>query len=105
MLKTEVGRENIVGSDRKTRPASLHRTRLEEIEGTLSDEVRHHGFRSRVSESGGTLEVRISGPKASLRLVFDRAELDAPYVRYVVRRTLSRYRTALEARRRSRGKE
>lgn len=71
-----------------------------ELEAILSEEAGRHdgGCRAFVSDSSGALEVRITGPKASLRLVFERAELDPAQVRHVVRRTLSRYRSALSAR-------
>ena len=48
-----------------------------------------------VTEGCGAIDVRVVGPRAALRLSFDRADLHPPYVRHVVRNAVTRYRSAL----------
>jgi hypothetical protein len=48
-----------------------------------------------VSNRCGGVEVRISGPRAVLRVVFDTAELHPAFVRHSLRRALARYRASL----------
>jgi hypothetical protein len=48
-----------------------------------------------VNSRCGGVEVRISGPRAVLRVVFDDAELHPAFVRHSLRRALARYRASL----------
>jgi hypothetical protein len=69
-----------------------------QLEAFLQADVGHDPVDVVVHDVCGAIEVRVSGPKGRLRLVFDRAELDPAYVRSVVRRTLSRYSACLGGR-------
>jgi hypothetical protein len=48
-----------------------------------------------VSSRCGGVEVRVSGPRAVLRVVFDNAELQPAFVRHSLRRAVARYRASL----------
>ena len=54
-----------------------------------------HRFEVAVTEVCGAAEVRVSGPRSALRLLFDRAELNPAFVAQVVRRKVERYRDSL----------
>ncbi len=70
---------------------------LAHLEAVLTEDaaVERGNLDVSLAEICGAIEVRVSGPAASLRLTFDRAELHPPYVRQVVRDAITRYRSAL----------
>jgi hypothetical protein len=78
---------------------------LSRLEATLAPELAREGDALEVSvtEGCGTVEVRVSGPSAELRLLFDRADLDPAYVRHVVRGMVKRYRASFGHRPHKRG--
>jgi hypothetical protein len=84
--------ESIGGGSPPADAASLAR-----LEAALAEDAALEGTALDVAltKRCGAIEVRVSGPTAGLRLSFDRAELDLPYVRQVVRNAVARYRSAL----------
>jgi hypothetical protein len=102
-LSLDVGlRERSV---RRWLPAPRDDGYLSRIRATLVPEValESNALEVSVTEKCGTVEVGVTGPRAELRLLFDRAHLDPAYVRHVVRRTVKRYRASLGHRPYSKG--
>jgi hypothetical protein len=77
-------------------PASTGDGHLSRLKATLAPELAHEGdgLEVSVTEGCGRVEVRVSGPRAELRLLFDRSDLDPAYVRHLVRRTVKRYQNS-----------
>jgi hypothetical protein len=104
-LAGEAAAAESVGSSRRLPPADA--ASLAHLEAVLTEDVAVYGTALGVAltEGCGAIEVRVSGPTAGLRLLFDRAELHPPYVRQAVRKAVTRYRSALGCRSSSLGKE
>lgn len=70
------------------------------LQTALENEISRDGgaLKVTVAESCGAIDVRIAGPSADLKLRFDRAELNPPFVRHVIRRTVNRYGASLNRR-------
>jgi hypothetical protein len=81
----------------RERRATTDDSRVTRLKAALQEpaDQRDRAFHVAVTERSGSLEVRVSGRKASLRFVFDGMDVPPAYIRRVVNDAVERYRSAL----------